>query len=77
MHVLLSSTDKLRTNDLDFCLYLFWDILHLFRDTGYWGKIIFGYLQISLWDIRGVFKGYGIFNTPLHKPHILMLLSRC
>ena len=65
--VKVSSTDTLRTNGLNFFLYLFWDISHLFRDKGYWGKIILGYLQKLLWDIGilGVFiKKYGIFVTP-------------
>ena len=49
-------------------VYINFEIFHIYfgiRDIG--GKIILGYLQILLWDIRDVFKGYGIFNnTPPH-----------
>ena len=65
--LLVSSTDKFRKMT-NFCLYLFWDISHLFRDMGYWGGgdcfVIFTNIIMGYWDIRAVFKGYGIFNTP-------------
>ena len=59
--------EMLRISDLNFCLNLYWDISQLFRDTGYWGEIIWGYLQKLLWNIGilGVFlRDVGYSSSP-------------
>ena len=54
-------------------VYIYFGIFHIYfgiRDIRV--GIILGYLQILLWDIGTlgvIFKGFGIFNTPLNKPH--------
>ena len=66
------STDKLRKNDLNFCLYFVLRYFTFISGYGILGEYYFGIFAniiMGYWDIRGVFKGYGIFNTSLNKPH--------